>query len=284
MKLGTIVSADASRVCVVRDEEIRPTQFPTMIDLIASGPAGLESLRRVAGLGQPIAGAHFLAPIPQPGKVICAGINYRSHLLENPKATLPTRPFFFAKLTSAVIGPGEPIVKPYPQCQLDYEVELAIVIGRRARKVSAVDAHSFIFGYTILNDVSARELQFAPDAQMTLSKGLDAFCPLGPVIVTADEISNAGALGVRTLVNGQTRQSSTTEEWVFGLGDLLEALTAHVTLEPGDVVSTGTPAGVGLFRHPPTWLQPGDVVRVEIDGIGALQNHVIAGWDTPVGA
>lgn len=217
----------------------------------------------------------LVAPLA-PGKIICSGINFRSHLNENPKASLPTRPFFFAKLTSAVIGPGDPIVQPYASCGLDYEVELAIVIGRTMRRVSSEAALDHIFGYTILNDVSARDLQFAADGQFTLGKGLDTFCPLGPSIITAKDVGDPSDLALATTVNGEVRQDGSTRDWIFPLPVLLSELSEHVTLEPGDVVSTGTPAGVAHFLPDRPYLRPGDMVTVSIERLGSLTNPVIS--------
>lgn len=219
----------------------------------------------------------LLAPIARPGKVLCAGINYLSHKEENPEAVIPTEPFFFSKLPTAVVGPGEPIVLPAPASQVDYEVELAVVIGRRAKGLSEADALAAVFGYTVANDVSGRDVQFR-DNQITLGKGFDSFCPLGPLVVTADAVPDPQALLVTTRVNGELRQSSRTDDMVFTVASLLAAVSAHITLEPGDIVTTGTPAGVGTFRTPPVYLAPGDEVQVEVDAIGALTNPVIAGW------
>jgi 2-keto-4-pentenoate hydratase/2-oxohepta-3-ene-1,7-dioic acid hydratase in catechol pathway len=216
-----------------------------------------------------------LAPIPRPGKILCSGINYRSHADENPNAKMPSEPFFFAKLPSAVIGPGEPIVKPRETQQLDYEVEFAVVIGRTMRRTPESAVMQHVFGYTILHDVSARDVQFK-DNQITLGKNFDTFCPFGPCLVTADELADPGNVRLRSFVNGQLRQDGTTADWVFPLPVLLSRLSHVMTLEPGDIVSTGTPAGVGVFRQPPVFLQPGDVVRLEIEGIGALESPVVA--------
>ena len=278
MRLARVVADGRATLAVAVADGFVVTQYASIHALVAAGERGLEATRDAAARGRPAAGLAVLAPIERPGKVICTGINYHSHLDENPAATLPSRPFFFAKLPSAVIGPGAPIVKPNALTQLDPEVELAVVIGRRARNLTPAAAMEYVFGYTILNDVSARDWQFAPDGQMMLSKGMDSFCPLGPVIVTADEIADPANLRLRTLVNGEVRQDSTTAENIFDLPTVLAALTACVTLEPGDVVSTGTPAGVGLFRHPQVWLEPGDDVVLEIEGIGALTNPVVAAW------
>jgi 2-keto-4-pentenoate hydratase/2-oxohepta-3-ene-1,7-dioic acid hydratase in catechol pathway len=280
MRLALIETASGPRVAVDLGDSLAVTSHRSLLELIDADGSALAAVERQLATAERVSsgGARLLAPIPHPGKVICAGINYHSHLDENPKATLPARPFFFAKLPSAVIGPGDAIVKLDPASQLDPEVELGVVIGRRARNLQRRDALDAVFGYTIVNDMSAREWQFAPDAQFMLGKAQDTFCPLGPVVVTRDEVPNPGALHLSATVNGERRQDSTTAECIFDLASLLEALTRYVTLEPGDVISTGTPAGVGLFRSPQVWLQPGDEVVLEIEGIGTLSNPVTAGW------
>jgi 2,4-didehydro-3-deoxy-L-rhamnonate hydrolase len=220
-------------------------------------------------------GLRLLAPIPRPGKILCSGINYRSHLEENPKAILPEEPFFFAKLPSTVIGPSQPIICPRRSQQVDYEIELAVVIGRKMKETAESDVLEHVFGYTILHDVSARDVQFR-DNQITLGKNFDTFCPIGPCVVTRDEISRPDRITLKTFLNGQTMQDGSTSDWLFSLPQLLSFLSQRITLEPGDIVSTGTPAGVGVFRKPPIFLKPGDIVRLEADQIGVLQNNVTA--------
>lgn len=222
-----------------------------------------------------LTGARMRAPIRNPGKIICAGVNYASHQKENPSAVLPSEPFFFSKLPSAVIGPDEDIVMPELTTELDYEVELAVVIGQRARNLSAAEALQAVFGYTIVNDVSARDIQFR-DNQITLGKGADTFCPMGPVIVTADEITDPQSLVLSSYVNGERRQHESASGMLFSVAELLANLSRYITLEPGDVVTTGTPAGVGCFMQPPGLLHPGDLITLEITGIGALNNPVTA--------
>jgi 2,4-didehydro-3-deoxy-L-rhamnonate hydrolase len=214
-----------------------------------------------------------LAPVPRPGKILCSGINYRGHKEENPEAKMPSEPFFFSKLPSAVIGPGEAIIKPPQTNQLDYEVELAVVIGRTMKRTVEAEVMDCIAGYTILHDVSARDVQFK-DNQITLGKNFDTFCPLGPCIVMRDELPDPGNVKLRSYVNGKLMQNGSTADWVFPLPKLLSFLSSVMTLEPGDVVSTGTPAGVGVFRKPQLFLRPGDVVRLEVEGIGVLENPV----------
>jgi 2,4-didehydro-3-deoxy-L-rhamnonate hydrolase len=250
--------------------------YTDLTALIADGERGLDAARSAAETGEVVQPERLRAPL-RPPKVLCAGINYRSHLDENPDAVLPSEPFFFSKLPTAVIGPGEPIVIPREQTQTDYEVELAMVIGRRAKRLDSGSALDAVFGWTILDDVSARNVQFKEN-QLTLGKGPDTFCPLGPEVVTADELGDWESLHVSTTLNGETMQSSPTSEMLFAPPVLLEFLSALVTLEPGDVVSTGTPSGVGCFRHPPVYLQPGDEVTVSVDRIGDLTNPVVAGW------
>ena len=215
----------------------------------------------------------LLAPIPRPGKILCSGINYRSHLQENPKAVLPEEPFFFAKMPSAVIGPNQPIKYPRHSKQVDYEIELAVVIGKTMKHTKEADVLEHVFGYTILHDVSARDVQFR-DNQITLGKNFDTFCPIGPCVVTRNEIPHPDRIALKTFLNGQVMQDGSTSDWLFSLPQLLSFLSQRITLEPGDIVSTGTPAGVGVFRRPPIFLQPGDVVRLEADQIGTLQNAV----------
>jgi 2,4-didehydro-3-deoxy-L-rhamnonate hydrolase len=216
----------------------------------------------------------LLAPIPRPGKILCSGINYRSHLQENPDAVLPEEPFFFAKLPSTVVGPSQPIICPRLSQQVDYEIELAVVIGKTMKEAAESEVLEHIFGYTILHDVSARDVKFRNN-QITLGKNFDTFCPIGPCIATRDEIPHPDRISLKTFLNGQLMQEGSTADWLFSLPQLLSFLSQRITLEPGDVVSTGTPAGVGVFRKPPIFLKPGDIVRLEADPIGVLQNNVI---------
>jgi 2,4-diketo-3-deoxy-L-fuconate hydrolase len=277
VRLVAYAAGGETAVGVKRDGGVVPTGYSDLISLILDGERGLERAREAAERGQPVEPERLLAAVPRPGKILCSGINYASHREENPDAVFPDEPFFFSKLPSAVIGPGEPIVIPRPETQTDYEVELALVIGRTARRVRERDALGHVFGYTVLNDVSARDIQFK-DNQITLGKGVDTFSPIGPEVVTPDEIPDPQQVRVSSYLNGEQMQSSPTSEMIFPAARLIEFLTAIVTLEPGDVVSTGTPAGVGAFRKPPVWLEPGDEIAVEVDGIDRLTNPVVAGW------
>ncbi len=276
MRLLCYESGGDARVGVRVEGGIAPTAYRDLADLIRDGDEGLERARTAAASGDRVSPERLLAPL-RPGKILCSGINYASHKEENPDATMPEEPFFFSKLPSAVVGPGEPIVIPAEQTKTDYEVELALVIGRRAKRVGEPDALDHVFGWTILNDVSARDIQFK-DLQITLGKNPDTYAPLGPEVVTVDELGDWSTLRVSTTLNGETMQSSQTSEMLFSPARLIEFLTALITLEPGDVVSTGSPAGVGTFRDPPVYLRPGDTVTVAVDRIGELTNPVAAGW------
>jgi 2,4-didehydro-3-deoxy-L-rhamnonate hydrolase len=214
-------------------------------------------------------------PIERPGKIVCVGLNYRDHAEEQGTA-LPEAPLLFAKWQNTLIGPGEPIVIPPIVTKCDYEAELGVVIGQRVRDVSAESALEAVAGYICVNDVSARDLQFA-DGQWTRGKSPDTFCPVGPRLVPRDEIPDPQALGIRAILNGETVQESTTANMVFGVAEVIAYVTRTITLEPGDLIATGTPAGVGAFRKPPLFMQPGDEITIEIEGLGSLTNPVVAG-------
>jgi 2-keto-4-pentenoate hydratase/2-oxohepta-3-ene-1,7-dioic acid hydratase in catechol pathway len=218
-----------------------------------------------------------LAPV-SPSNILGIGLNYRKHAEEGGKG-VPERPMLFVKSTNAVQHPGEPIVLPRHRAshKVDFEGELAVVIGRACKNVSKADALSYVFGYTVANDVSARDWQFEwGGGQFCQAKSFDTFCPLGPVLVTADEIPNPNALRLKTTLNGQTMQDWTTADMVFDVATLIEFLSGDKTLLPGTVILTGTPHGVGYARKPPVWLQAGDTVSIEIEGIGTLTNPVTA--------
>jgi 2-keto-4-pentenoate hydratase/2-oxohepta-3-ene-1,7-dioic acid hydratase in catechol pathway len=213
----------------------------------------------------------LLAPVPNPSKMIAIGLNYRDHAREQG-VPIPDRPIIFAKFPTSVIGPGDTIAwDPALTQQVDYEAELAFVIGKTARNVAEKDAITYVAGYTCANDVSARDLQFG-DRQWVRGKSLDTFCPLGPLLVTADEIPDPQNLAVRAILNNQVMQDSSTAEMIFGVAELVAFISRAFTLLPGDVVLTGTPHGVGVFRDPPLFLKDGDRVVVEIERIGCLEN------------
>jgi 2-keto-4-pentenoate hydratase/2-oxohepta-3-ene-1,7-dioic acid hydratase in catechol pathway len=215
-----------------------------------------------------------MLPIERPGKIVCVGLNYRDHA-EEQGTPLPEAPLLFAKWQNTLIGPGEPIVIPPIVTKCDYEAELGVVIGARVRDASAENALDAVAGYICVNDVSARDLQFA-DGQWTRGKSPDTFCPVGPRLVPRDEIPDPQQLSIRAVLNGETMQESSTSNMVFGVAELIAYITRTITLEPGDLIATGTPAGVGAFRTPPVFMQPGDEITIEIEGLGSLTNPVTA--------
>ena len=259
---GTIY--DLSRVFKVRD-------VGAMLD--AGVTAGdVEDLRVRSRTYEP-GEVRLLAPIQRPGKIICVGLNYHDHCREQ-SVEPPPYPILFSKFANAVAHPGQPVTRPAATEMLDLECELAVVIGRRASRIGRDEAAAAIFGYTILNDVTMRDLQ-REDRQWLRAKGADGFAPMGPVVVTADDVPDPQAMRLRSSVNGETWQDSTTAEMVFDVATIVAFASRTITLEPGDVIATGTPAGVGHYRSPPTYLAGGDVMRCEIDGIGVLENRVV---------
>jgi 2-keto-4-pentenoate hydratase/2-oxohepta-3-ene-1,7-dioic acid hydratase in catechol pathway len=210
--------------------------------------------------------------IPRPGKIVCVGLNYRDHAAEGGM-DLPKAPLLFAKWPNTLIGHGDPIVLPPESAQVDYEAELGVVIGTKARRVSERDALDHVDGYLCLNDVSARDLQFA-DGQWTRGKSPDTFCPVGPRLVPRAEIDDPQALAIRCIVNGEALQDSSTAQMIFSVAEIIAYASQVITLEPGDLIATGTPAGVGVFRDPKVLLQAGDEVSVEIEGLGTLTNPI----------
>jgi acylpyruvate hydrolase len=237
----------------------------------------IENAQRAldSGVSQPAVGkkdVQIVSPVPRPGKIICIGLNYRDHAEESGMA-IPTSPVIFSKFSTCAIGPNQPIVIPEGSLQTDYEAELAFVIGRRAQNVKKDEALNYVLGYTNFNDVSARDFQFA-DGQWQRGKSCDTFAPMGETIVTTDEIPDPQDLSIKLHLNGETLQDSNTNQMIFGVAELVEFLSRFITLEPGDVVATGTPPGVGFARKPPVYLKDGDTVEVEIEGLGVLSNPV----------
>jgi 2-keto-4-pentenoate hydratase/2-oxohepta-3-ene-1,7-dioic acid hydratase in catechol pathway len=218
--------------------------------------------------------AYWFAPVPRPGKIICIGLNYRDHAAES-KMPIPEKPVVFSKFSTAVIAPGEPVVLPSTSQQVDYEAELAVVIGRRAKHVSADRAYDYVLGYTAFNDVSARDFQFS-DGQWQRGKSCDTFAPMGQTIVTTDSIPDPHKLSIKLVLNAETMQDSNTDQLIFGVPALIEFLSQSITLEPGDVIATGTPPGVGFARNPPVFLKPGDEMEVLIEGMGGLGTPVVS--------
>ena len=243
---------------------------PSLVDWLTFGTQGLAT-----GQPHPLADVKLLAPVPRPGKILCVGLNYRDHARETGQA-IPEEPVLFSKFANSVVGPGADVVVPPEADKVDYEAELAVVVGRRASRVAVEDALDHVAGYACANDVSARSLQFR-SSQWLLGKAIDTFLPLGPYLVTGDEVPDPQALGIRCLVNDEVLQDSNTGEMVFGVADLVSFASRTITLEPGDLLVTGTPSGVGMAKDPPRFLRPGDRMRVEIDGLGELDNTVQAG-------
>jgi 2-keto-4-pentenoate hydratase/2-oxohepta-3-ene-1,7-dioic acid hydratase in catechol pathway len=242
--------------------------IPMGADLVAF----LETGRSTDGASVPVADVRPTAPVPRPGKVVCVGLNYRDHALE-AGLEIPEVPILFPKFANSVVGPGDPIVVLPETRRVDYEAELGVVIGRHAFRVGEDEALSYVAGYTCMNDVSARDLQNRT-SQWMLGKAIDTFLPCGPWLVTVDEIADPQALAIRCEVNGRELQSSTTAQMVFGVAELVASISRTMTLEPGDLIATGTPPGVGFARTPPVYLEDGDEVTVEIENLGRLTNPV----------
>ncbi|MEE9277866.1 MAG: fumarylacetoacetate hydrolase family protein [Dehalococcoidia bacterium] len=283
MRLATFSHSGRTRIGVVEGDEIvdlaaAAPDLPTeMRAFLEAGAAALDAARKAAaGAEQRIALADVKleAPIRRPGTFLAVGLNYADHAAEGGRA-VPDFPIFFNKQTSCVSGPYDPIHLPRVSELLDYEGELGLVIGRRCRHVPKERAAEVIAGYTVVNDVSVRDWQRRAPT-MTLGKSFDTHGPTGPWIVTPDEVGDPHALELQTLVNGEERQHSNTKHLVFDCYDIVETLSTVFTLEPGDIVATGTPQGVAAYFDPPRWLKSGDVVRIEIEGIGAIENRVIA--------
>ena len=278
---GKIAAGVVTGDAVVPFAAIAPDLPATLEALLDAGPEALAALRERlpdARGGVPMAQVELLAPIRHPRKFLGIGLNYASHLEEflakgNPAPDL-THQIWFNKQTSCIVGPFDPIHRPRVSHQLDFEGELGIVIGCACRHVAAADAHRVIAGYLIVNDVSVRDWQKrTPTA--TLGKSFDTHGPTGPWLTTADEIADPQALAIVTRVDGVVMQRGSTAELLHSIGAMIACLTTVMTLEPGDILATGTPSGVGMGRTPPVWLEPGQSVRVEIEGLGHIENRVI---------
>jgi 2-keto-4-pentenoate hydratase/2-oxohepta-3-ene-1,7-dioic acid hydratase in catechol pathway len=248
----------------------------SMIELLALGEAGLDRARQALERGKPRSAesVQLMAPVPRPNKVICVGLNYADHAAESG-ASIPEEPVIFNKFPTSICGPGDPIVLPRISTQVDYEAELVVVIGRGGRHIPENKALEHVAGYCCGHDVSARDWQLAkPGKQWLLGKTFDSFAPFGPHLVTPEEVGDPGNLRIQLRLNGQTMQSSSTRQLIFSIPRLVSYISGVCTLEPGDVVFTGTPPGVGMARKPPVFLKPGDVVEVEIERLGTLRNPV----------
>jgi 2-keto-4-pentenoate hydratase/2-oxohepta-3-ene-1,7-dioic acid hydratase in catechol pathway len=264
----------AWRAGIVAGDRIVDAGGGSVRGLLERGDGALASPASSAADGLPRDEVVLGPPVPDPDKIICIGLNYRDHAGE-VAMDLPPAPILFPKWPNSLIGDGAPIVLPPETSRGDYEGELAVVIGRRVRRVSEADALGAVAGYMPFNDVSARDLQLQV-SQWTAGKAIDSFAPCGPELVTADEVGDVRALEVRTRLNGETVQSASTELMIFPVAALVAYISSLMTLEPGDVIATGTPAGVGFTREPPIALAPGDVVEVDIPGVGLLTNPVVA--------
>ena len=284
MRLMSVGEGGDGRAAVLVDDDTYievgdavPGGPVSMMDVLAGGPAALDAIRAAvdAGRGTRLAlgDARRMAPVPRPPKFLAIGLNYAAHAAESTTAR-PDAQLWFNKQRTCVIGPNQPIHVPRASSRVDYEGELAVVIGIRCRHVPRDRAAEVVAGYTIANDVSVRDWQ-RRSPTMTMGKSFDTHGPLGPWMVTPDEFGDPHDHQLQTYVNDELRQDATTGDMLFGVWEQIEHLTTAFTLEPGDVISTGTPAGVGVAMDPPRWLTAGDVVRIEIDGIGVLENHLI---------
>jgi len=292
MRIGTILQdgnavpvverdgalVDLAALAVARGVAL-PAAGRAFVRAFATGDAALLGLLDLARTEdpavlplRPATGVRFLPPVPDAGMVLAVGLNYRTHCAEQGKDP-PAQPMFFAKLPSCLSGHGAPILAWPLTAELDYEGELAVVIGRGGRAIPESSALDHVFGYTVMDDVTARDLQRA-DRQWTRAKSLDGFGPMGPLVATRDEVPDPQALRIRTWVNGELRQDGSTGDMAFPVARIVAVASEAITLSPGDVITTGTPAGVGTFMKPPRALGPGDVVRIRIDGVGELENVV----------
>jgi 2-keto-4-pentenoate hydratase/2-oxohepta-3-ene-1,7-dioic acid hydratase in catechol pathway len=286
VRWATVLTDRGPRACGVWQEEYvdvndaDPEMPSSMRELL---PLGLEWQRRAWGalargpVRHLAETATLLAPVPDPRKIICLGLNYRDHAVETG-AEIPSEPIVFSKYPTSLVGHEANILLPEESQQVDYEAELVIVIGRGGRRIKLENALEHVAGYTIGHDVSARDWQLAkPGKQWMMGKTFDTFAPVGPAIVTPDEVGDPHELGIRLRLNGQTMQDSTARQLIFKVDEIIAYLSKVMTLEPGDLIFTGTPPGVGMARKPPVWLKAGDVVEVEIDKLGVLKNTVVAG-------
>jgi len=289
LEAGQVRHGEVSREALEVLTRARPevgTPLPDMIALLRLGSVWLTALDKVLpslvkirdpeaspqGLVRPLTSAHLRAPVAKPGKIVLVGLNYESHAREQGREP-PSRPVFFLKSSNTVCGPGDPIVLPPNSDQVDFEAEFAVVIGKRGKQIPEDRVYEHIAGYLILNDVSARDMQFG-DRQYFRAKSCDTFAPMGPWIVTTNEISDPHQLRISLTLNGKTMQDSNTRDLIFKIPYLVSYLSQSLTWDVGDVLSTGTPGGVGHFRKPPVYLKPGDSVSITVEGVGTLTNDV----------
>jgi 2-keto-4-pentenoate hydratase/2-oxohepta-3-ene-1,7-dioic acid hydratase in catechol pathway len=268
--LEKVQGKKSSLPLTIEEALFQPTGFDRVRRFVRDDLKDASKLSKLAAPEKKIR----IGPLFRPRNVLCIGLNYKDHAAEGG-VPLPEKPVVFAKLTGCITGPGDPIVLPPDTKEVDYEAELAVVIGHRCRGVPASDALDYVAGYTCVNDVSARDFQRG-DGQWVRAKSQDTFGPMGPYLVTGEDIPDPQALPIRCLVNGKILQDSNTDKMIFGVRELIAFISRGITLEPGDVISTGTPHGVGFARKPPIFLKAGDEVVVEIEGIGTLTNPVKA--------
>jgi 2-keto-4-pentenoate hydratase/2-oxohepta-3-ene-1,7-dioic acid hydratase in catechol pathway len=286
MRLATIETANGPRAAVLRgdayvDLQAADSALPTCVrELLAGGAEALRAASEAARRGKvvyPAESVKHRAPVCDPRKIICLGLNYRDHAAESG-VPIPKDPVLFSKYPTALIGHREAIVLPPVSREVDYEAELVVVIGRRGRNIAVAAGMDYVAGYSIGHDVSARDWQLKKDGKQWMAgKTFDTFAPMGPVLVTADEIPDPHMLPIRLRLNGEVMQNSNTREMIFPVGFVVSYLSQIFTLEPGDLIFTGTPPGVGMARTPPVYLKAGDVAEVEIDGLGVLRNPVVQG-------
>lgn len=280
MRLATFSINQVTMLGLVEGETIRPVPGLEMLQVIEMGAAGLAEVRTRAGSPVPLSNVELLAPIPNPRRnIFCIGMNYAEHAAESLRTKglpvkLPEVPVFFTKATLTVNAPyGDIPFDASVSEKIDWEVELAVVIGKRGINIRREEALDYVFGYTVINDVSARDLQ-SDHQQFFKGKSLDGSCPMGPTIVTADEVANPHALALTCHVNGVLKQESSTADFIFDIPAMIDWLSRGMTLLPGDIIATGTPSGVGFARVPPEFLKPGDVVECEVEGLGVLRNQL----------
>jgi acylpyruvate hydrolase len=277
MKLMMFKKGTGAALGVVEgDSVVDVSSVGTLQDVIAGGPSALAAVKAAAAKGakQPLSAVKAALPIARPGKFLCIGLNYAAHAAEGGHAT-PTYPALFPRFPSSLVAAGEPVIRPKVSIQLDYECELTIVVGKGGRHIPEAKALDHVFGYTMFNDVSVRDFQ-RKGAQWTPGKNFDGTGPLGPVVVTADELPpGASGLRIQTRVNGETMQDSNTSDMIFSTARIIAILSEFMTLEPGDLIATGTPSGVAHARKPPAWLKAGDKVAVEVEKIGILENPIV---------
>ena len=285
MRLATLNTSNGPRPAVLAGDRLvdlvaTDPKFPPSVRLIIGDPAlmtaAAEAVKRPNAISVPASSAKLHAPVHDPQKIICVGLNYRDHAIES-KMPIPKEPVLFSKYPSALIGHGEPIVIPKVSTKVDYEAELVVVIGKRGRKIAESSAMDHVAGYSVGHDVSARDWQLEKDGkQWMVGKTFDTFAPIGPALVTRDEIPDPHKLGIQLRINGRTMQNSNTEQMIFSVAQLIAYVSLVFTLEPGDLIFTGTPPGIGHALNPPVYLRGGETIDVEIEGLGILRNAAVA--------